>query len=213
VSDDLTGVPWSSGTWLNPPVAADEQPDGSLTVTAARGSDFWRTTSYGFVHDDGHALLAPLPPESAVEVDVLLDLDQTFDQAGVMVRVDERTWVKAAVEHSDGQLWVGAVVTREVSDWSVAPVPHWHGRVATIRVSRSGDALTVRARPLGGSWQLVRVAPLAPDADAMAGPLACAPTRDGLRVRFERWATGPADAALHEHDDADDHDDTDEAGA
>jgi hypothetical protein len=38
------------------------------------------------------------------------------------------------------------VVTREVSDWSVAPVADWAGRDVHLRVSRQGDALTVRAR-------------------------------------------------------------------
>lgn len=197
-SAELTAVPWSTGSWLNPPVDAVVEPDGSLLVTAAEGSDFWRTTSYGFVHDSGHALLASLIPGRAVEVDVLLDLEGTFDHVGVLVRVDERSWVKAAIELSDGRLWVGAVVTQEVSDWSVAPVPHWQGEVVTVRVSRAGDALTVRARPVGGTWQLVRVAPLDPAAVALAGPLCCAPTRAGLTARFSRWATGPADAALHE---------------
>lgn len=190
----MTG--WDEGQWLNPPVSVVA--DGEhLLVTAAEGSDFWRTTSYGFVHDDGHALLAPLPVGSATEVDFVLDYDQTYDQAGVLVRVEETSWVKAAVEHSDGAPQLGAVVTRDVSDWSVAPVNQWFGAVVTIRVSRAGDALTVRAHAEDGAWRLVRVAPLDPDATVNAGPLLCAPTRAGLTVRFTRWATGPADEHLH----------------
>jgi len=41
------------------------------------------------------------------------------------------------------------------------------------------------------------VAPFPADATVEAGPYCCAPTRAGLVVRFTRWATGPADAALH----------------
>ena len=87
-------------------------------------------------------------------------------------------------------------MTREVSDWSVAPVPDWVGLVVTVRASRAGDALTVRAHA-GGVWQLVRVAPLDPALAWSAGPYACAPSRAELRVRFTRFATGPADEALH----------------
>ena len=36
-------IPWADGAWLNPPPAAVMDPD--LVVTAAEGSDFWRTTS------------------------------------------------------------------------------------------------------------------------------------------------------------------------
>jgi regulation of enolase protein 1 (concanavalin A-like superfamily) len=191
----LTDVAWAGGSWLNPPPAARVE-GSSLLVTAAEGSDFWRTTSYGFIHDDGHALLVDFPDRTAIEVSFLLDYDAQFDQAGVLVRGDERSWVKAGVEVSDGIPQVGAVVTREVSDWSVAPVADWVGREVTIRASRDGDALTIRARA-DGAWQLVRLVPLASGVDWRAGPFCCAPTRDGLEVQFKRFATGPADAALH----------------
>ncbi|WP_222595848.1 DUF1349 domain-containing protein [Cellulomonas aerilata] len=181
---------------MNPPVQVERTGDG-LVVTAAEGSDFWRTTAYGFTHDSGHALLAPFAEGTAVEVTFVLDYGEQFDQAGVLVRQDERTWTKAGVEVSDGEPQVGAVVTREHSDWSVGPVPDWAGREVTVRASRSGDALTVRARAAGSPWRLVRVSPLDPGADLLAGPFCCAPTRAGLRVRFTRVATTTADASLH----------------
>ncbi|SCL64938.1 DUF1349 domain-containing protein [Micromonospora peucetia] len=190
-------VDWAEGEWCNEPVRVERGPAGELLVQPAGGSDLWRHTSYGFVHDDAPALLAPLPVGEAVEVAFNLDYGEQFDQAGVLVRVDERNWVKAGVEVSDGQPQVGAVVTREVSDWSVAPVPLWAGREVTVRVSRGRDALTVRARPDDQPWRLVRLAPLAPEAVATAGPYCCSPTRAGLRVRFTGWRRGPADATLH----------------
>jgi regulation of enolase protein 1 (concanavalin A-like superfamily) len=191
-----TDIPWTAGTWTSEPEAVRIHA-GGMDVTAREGSDAWRTTSYGFVHDTEHALLAPLPQGTAVEVAFDLDLAEQFDQAGVFVRVDAETWIKAGVERSDGEDGLGAVVTRGVSDWSLAPVPGWSGRRVTIRASRSGDALTVRARVDDEPWRLVRVAPLDPDAVASAGPFCCAPTRAGFTARFASWRTGPADAALH----------------
>ena len=189
-------IDWSEATWLNAPGRIDE--DGSdLLVTAREGSDFWRSTSYGFVHDDGHALLAPFPPGSAVEVGFVARLDELYDQAGLMVRVDPQTWLKAGIERSDGLPQLGAVVTHGRSDWSVAPVPEWEGRRVTVRASRSGDAVTIRARCEDEPWRMVRLAPLAPDATATAGPYCCAPTRAGLTVRFTRFVRGAADASLH----------------
>lgn len=196
MTQGTTTLAWTAGEWTTPPAAAT--PDGEhLVVEAVEGSDAWRHTSYGFVHDDAHALLAPLPDGSAVEVTFDVDYDQQFDQAGVVLRVDAETWLKAGVEHADGAPQVGAVVTLGRSDWSVSPVPHWAGRTVTVRASRSGDAVTVRAGVDGGPLDLVRVAPFPPGADVGAGPYCCAPTRAGLRVRFRRWAVGPADASLH----------------
>ena len=195
--------PWATGTWFNPPRSAVEK-DGSLVVTAVRGSDFWQQTSYGFRRDSGHALLASFAPERSVEVTFLLDYGSLFDQAGVLVRVDERTWVKAGVEVSDGAPQLAAVVTlRGASDWSMAPVPEWAGREVTLRASWSGDALTVRARAAGEAWRMIRLAPLPIGSHVTAGPYCCAPERDGLTVRFSDWQFGDwqfgaADAALYQ---------------
>ncbi|MEU9868844.1 DUF1349 domain-containing protein [Actinomadura sp. NPDC048021] len=184
-----------TGEWLNPPPSAT--PDGpALVVTAARGGDFWRTTSYGYDRDSGHALLSPFGPEAAIEVSFVASYDHQFDQAGLLVRLSATTWIKAGAEYCDGALQLGAVVTHGVSDWSSAPVP-WQGREVTIRASRSGDAVTVRARAGDEPWRMIRLAPFPPGVMAAAGPYCCAPERDGLTVRFTRVAETPPDAALH----------------
>ncbi|MDA8438162.1 MAG: DUF1349 domain-containing protein [Propionibacterium sp.] len=192
----MTRSAWSEGRWTTPPVAASEH-DGRLMVTCAEGSDAWRITSYGFVHDDEHALVGPFPDDSAVEVSFEVELSGQFDQAGLFIRGSDRRWIKAGIEVADGVAQLGAVVTDEYSDWSVAPVPDWNHHRATIRASRTGDAVTVRARRDDGPWQLVRLAHLRPGEELEAGPFCCAPTRAGLEVTFVSWETGPADASLH----------------
>lgn len=189
-------VDWSLGRWTHPPVSADAV-GGDLVVEAAEGSDAWRETSYGFVHDSEHALLAELPPDRAVEVTIVADFEAQFDQAGLFLTSGPTCWIKAGVEFADGQPMLGAVVTNPTSDWSVAPVPEWAGRRVTVRASRVGDAVTIRARVDDEPFRLVRLAPFPPGDAVAAGPLCCSPTRAGLRVRFTRWAVGPADAALH----------------
>jgi regulation of enolase protein 1 (concanavalin A-like superfamily) len=176
----------AAASWTTEP-AAVRTTDRGLEVTAVQGSDAWRHTSYGFVHDDAHGLLAPFGPRDALEVRFRLDHDQQFDQAGV----------KAGVEVSDGVPQVGAVVTHGRSDWSVAPVPDWHGREVTVRASRDGDAVTVRARVDDEPFRLVRVAPVDPDLELRAGPYCCAPTRAGLVVVFTGWQRTAPDSALH----------------
>jgi uncharacterized protein len=189
-------IAWGEGRWTTQPPAAVADGD-ALVVTAAESSDAWRTTAYGFVHDTEHALVAPLEPGSAMEVAFTGDFSGEFDQAGVFVRVSEEEWTKAGVEFADGALQLGAVVTHRFSDWSVAPVDDWAGTRVTVRVSRSGDAITVRARSGEGPFRLVRIAYLDPAATAEAGPMVCAPSRADLAVRFESWTLTPADAAIH----------------
>ncbi|CAM8629928.1 DUF1349 domain-containing protein [Candidatus Planktophila dulcis] len=188
-------IAWSEGTWTREPVSVNEQ-GATLAVEAAAESDWWRTTAYGFIHDDGHALLKDFPNESAVEVSFILNYTQQFDQAGIFITSDAKNWVKAGVEFCDGFPQVGAVVTQINSDWSVAPVPEWMNKEVTIRVSRSGDAVSMRAG-INGDLRLVRVAPLDPSLSWSAGPMFCAPTRAGLVVTFTKWAQGEADSKLH----------------
>lgn len=189
-------IPWSDGTWTHPPAASREDGD-DLLVTAVEGSDAWRTTSYGFVHADEHALVAPLPPEAALEVAFTADLSEQFDQAGLFLRVSETHWIKAGVEFADGVPQLGVVATDGMSDWSAAPVPDWAGRRVTVRASRSGDAVTVRARVDEEPFRFVRLVPLAPGLAIDAGPYACAPTRAGLEVRFHSWVVAGPDGSLH----------------
>ena len=192
----LRTVPWTAGRWTTDPASATEE-GGDLLVGAVEGSDAWRTTAYGFVHDTEHALLAPFPPGTAVEVIFTAGFTDQFDQAGVFVRAADAVWVKAGLEYADGVLGAGAVVTNGISDWSVGAVPDWLGRRVTVRVSRFSDALVIRAGADGEPLRLLRVAPFPVDQPLEAGPFACAPTRSGLVVRFHSWTTGPADTALH----------------
>lgn len=192
----MTAIPWSAGRWTHPPANAEES-DGDLLITAAEGSDAWRITSYGFIHDSEHALLAPFENDSAVEIEFTAAFSQQFDQAGIFVRVSAERWIKAGVEFADGNCQLGAVVTDGMSDWSLAPVPQWTGKRILIRLSRSGDAITLRARSQDGQLRLVRVIPFPPDLVAQAGPFVNAPSRAGLTVPIHSWRTTAPDASLH----------------
>ncbi|WP_159813922.1 DUF1349 domain-containing protein [Actinomyces sp. zg328] len=196
----MTRIAWDQGRWTHEPARA-EVSGGDLLVTAVEGSDAWRITSYGFIHDSEHALLAAFPDDCAVEVEFTAAFREQFDQAGVFVRLDDEHWVKAGVEYADGACQVGAVVTSGSSDWSVAPVPRWRDHRVLVRVSRSGGAMTVRAGLIGADGaadlRLVRVLPIPAGARAEAGPLVCSPTRAGLTVPIHAWRLTEPDASLH----------------
>ncbi len=188
---------WEQGSWTNTPASVRTDRD-DLLVTAVEGSDAWRHTAYGFVHDTEHALLSPFQYESAIEVEYTADFSKQFDQAGLFIRAGDEHWVKAATEYSDGELSAGAVVTDGSSDWSLSPASHWLGQRVLMRASWANDAVTLRAGRVGEPLRLLRVFPLNRDEDVSAGPLVCAPTRSGLTVRFHAWRITPPDTALHD---------------
>ena len=190
-----TPLGWDSGTWTRHPVSLDFK-DGVLFAQAEEGSDWWRNTSYNFVHNNGHALLRDFEDGSAMEVTFRLNYNQNFDQCGIFLYADDLNWIKAAVEQSDGAPQLGSVVTINNSDWSTAPVPEWFGKEVTVRASRSGNAITIRAKT-DGDFRMVRLAPIEQNLNWKAGPFLCAPSGPGLIGEFTSWTLGDADSSLH----------------
>jgi regulation of enolase protein 1 (concanavalin A-like superfamily) len=171
--------------WLNqPPEWRDE--DGVLSVVTGGRTDFWRRTHYGFVRDDGHARLAPIPGDVAATVAFRGDYETLYDQAGLMLRLDAATWIKAGVEFVAGRRMLSVVVTREVSDWSTMPCPtdaDW----LQFRLTRIGAAVHVHWAAPGHDFRMLRLAYF-PEGAAAVGPMCCSPERAGFRAAFRDFA-------------------------
>lgn len=179
---------WTDGmTWLNPPAAADVVGEVLHVVTGDRG-DFWRNTFYGFVHDNGHALLAPTGAEFSAEVTFTATYQAQYDQAGLLIRADAAHWIKAGIEHVGGTAYLATVVTNGNSDWSQMPLPGFTGALG-LRLTRIGDAVWMQYRR-DQNWQMFHLAYFPPDLTVKVGPMACSPSRAGLEVRFRDFRLG-----------------------
>jgi regulation of enolase protein 1 (concanavalin A-like superfamily) len=184
--------------WLNTPLH-HRASGAKLTVQAARGSDFWRHTLYGFSRDSGHALLAPIAAEGSLEVTLGGNFTHLYDQAGLMLRTDDETWIKAGVEITDKELHLAAVVTRGHSDWSMAPALGRREGPINIRASWSEGSVILRARSrVDSPWKTFRVAPfpVVPER-TRAGIFVCSPEYEGLSVDFSEVTFGTKDQSLH----------------
>ncbi len=183
-------------TWLNPPLAVVEGPDG-LTVTTGAKTDFWRETFYGFVRHSGHHLGQPVTGDFTVRVTINADYQTLYDQAGLMLRLSDTHWIKAGIEHTDGQAVFSAVVTNGHSDWATLPLG-FPASPITLRLTRHGSAIRVDVREPSGLWRMVRLAYL-PDGPATVGPMVCSPERAGFVATFSNYVCGPAiPPTLHE---------------
>lgn len=189
------GVAPGAMTWLNEPPSWTEE-DGRLTVRTGNRTDFWRTTHYGFVRDDGHVYGRRVEGDFAASVTFSAEYETLYDQAGLMVRLDDRHWVKAGIEFTDGRHHLSVVATREFSDWSVRPLEGDPGEVR-LRMSRYGDAVRVEAAVGGGDYEMLRLAYLPPGGEALVGPMTCSPEREGLVARFWNFEVGEPNRTLH----------------
>jgi hypothetical protein len=83
--------------WLNEPPAWTFE-DGRLEVTTGHQTDFWRVTHYGFIRDDGHVYGQNVTGDCITSVRFSGDYRHLYDQAGLMVRLDEKNWIKAGYD-------------------------------------------------------------------------------------------------------------------
>jgi regulation of enolase protein 1 (concanavalin A-like superfamily) len=183
--------------WLNEPPSWTSD-EGSLVATSGDETDFWRETFYGFVHDNGHFYYREVDGDFTAEVTLVGGYSNTYDQSGLMLRVDERRWVKAGLELSDGVVNVSTVVTREYSDWSVLALPSFDGRLR-LQLTRHGDAIRVQFRRPDDQWRLHRLGYLPLPETCKIGVMCCSPERSGFEARFEDFAISePISRELHE---------------
>jgi len=184
--------------WLNEPRSWSYE-DGRLSIATHERTDFWRHTFYGFVRDNGHAFLRPVTGDFTAAAVVVGKYRHLYDQAGLMLRIDAENWIKTGIEFTDGLMHFSVVVTRQVSDWSVIPLPDARPEDDIhVRLTRHGTAVRVQYSVGGGSFQMARLAPF-PDADAKVGVMACSPERGGFEATARNIIVGPPiSARLHE---------------
>jgi regulation of enolase protein 1 (concanavalin A-like superfamily) len=169
--------------WLNEP--ARWSMDGSaLTITADANTDFWRTTSYGYVRDNGHLYGEVLTGDFELSMRVRGRYADQYDQAGAMLRVDDRRWLKTGVEYVDGRMRFSTVITAHHSSWAVADLPETAAEIG-LRLIRTGDAVEIRYCVNGGTDNLAALVYLPPDHAVLAGAMCAAPEGGGFEVTFD----------------------------
>ena len=168
--------------WLNEPASWQRTGD-VLRVSVDPGTDFWRTTGYGYVHDNGHVYGELLPGDLDVSVRVRGAFANQYDQAGIILRADEHTWLKTGLEFFEGRPRLSTVLTLGCSSWMVADLPPGTDEV-TLRVSRRGDAVEVRYTAGDGAAELAALVFMPPGREMLAGIVCAAPEGTGFSVSF-----------------------------
>ena len=183
--------------WLNEPSDWNLGPEG-LKVVTDPATDFWRETHYGFTRHSGHVFGHEAVGGFTATLRIRARYESLYDQAGLMILVDEKNWVKAGVEWSDGEALLGSVLTLGRSDWAVGP---FQGDPSDfwIRATVSNDVLRIQASIDGQRWPMIRLCSFPSAGRYVVGPMCCTPERAGLEVLFSDFTvTPPLGKALHD---------------
>lgn len=169
--------------WLNEP-AQWHAHDSALNFTAGPQTDFWRKTHDGGIRDNGHFYYQPVQGDFVAEVKVAGQYDALYDQAGLMLRMDDTLWLKCGIEYMHGIQHASVVVTRDYSDWSIVPLspapPAIH-----LHMRRAGGTVEIQYSLDGIAFTMIRTAHLTSAEIVQVGMMAAAPQGPGFEVAFE----------------------------
>lgn len=199
------------GFWINPPSRC-EVASTFISLTTDSGTDFWQRTFYGFQNNNAPAYLLPIENNFTFTCHVVFDYKVLFDQAGIIVWIDQYNWIKASIEFDNDQFSrLGVVVTNNgYSDWSTRNIETTSDQF--FRVSRRGPDFLIESRSAeAAQWEQLRICHLAalgettpeiakanPDAMAMSGHssgngealsvgvYACSPGESSFTANFDQ---------------------------
>ena len=188
-----------------------------LSIKPPAFKDFWCRTFYEplLIKHDASALLCAIPNE--VEVTVKVDFEYKpvlqFDQAGLLLYLDNDHWLKCGIEFCDGTPKLSVVCCNYYSDWSTQPWNSFGVRLRIHKVHQS-ESIVVEAAPIGTTdYKFIRIAhissnsnrssniPSVPNTAAVPwriGPYAACPTKQqGCIAHFTQFSIGPREASVH----------------
>ena len=175
-----------------------QEASGRLTETVPAATDYWRVTHYGFIRDNGPFRYQDRSGNFEATVRISGEYHELYHQAGLMIRINEKNWIKTGIEFVNGKQNVSAVVTREFSDWSVLsrtdnPPFIW------LRLQRYNDTVQVSYSLDGQKWSMIRLAYFPPDVPVKIGMVAAAPGKEDFEVKFDHFSLTPLDAPPREN--------------
>ena len=179
--------------WMNRPKQI-ETTSSPLTFRTDADTDFWRNTHYGFNRMTAHALLTDVTAETfTCRATVTVEPTHTYDQAGLLLYVNDEHWLKTSVEFiPDGPSHLGAVVTSYgYSDWSTRDFANHDitGPLTFELVYTKGD-VEVFFEYADGTREQLRIAHLHDVSTLQVGLYACSPDVDapGFSVTVTDWS-------------------------
>ena len=172
--------------WYNEPAEWNIE-NGKLILSVTPQTDYWRITHYGFTVDDGPFYYSKRGGEFEVSVKITGKYKSRYDQMGLMLRIDEKHWIKTGVEYVDGVYNFSTVTTNDYSSWSVIELQEKPSSI-WIRAIRKKDAVEIYYSLNGKKYTMSNLAYLPQQKPLMVGMMTASPDGDGFEAIFEDFS-------------------------
>ena len=169
--------------WLNEPEEWSQH-QTTVMMKVPANTDFWRKTMTNKIKDDAPFYYLEVEGDFEVRVKVKANYDNPDDQAGIMIREDEKNWVKCGIQMVGTVPHMCSTFTHEWSDWSLHPLPHLP-EYMWVHAKKIGDGLEVYISEDSFDWMQIRQGDIVDDQILQVGLYCAAPNSDGFEVTFE----------------------------
>lgn len=177
--------------WLNQPKKWLND-NGKITIAVESKTDFWRITHYGYITDNGHFYFREQEGDFIAQVKVQGNYKSLYDQAGLMIRINEKNWIKTGIEFVNNTENISTVMTRDYSDWSVVALRARPSYV-WLKLIRKNDYVEISYSLDNKSYQVVREGYFPPKVKCKVGIMAAAPEGQGFQAVFEEFKITPGE--------------------
>ena len=136
----------------------------SLILQPPAFKDYWCRTYYTplLIKSDASALVTTIPSdkECTISIDFEFIACAQFDQAGILIYLDNSHWIKCGIEYCDGRSLLSVVVCNVFSDWSTQPWPTCSARLRVHKILQS-SSVVIEAAPIDSNeFHFIRIAHL-----------------------------------------------------
>ncbi|MFQ4146659.1 DUF1349 domain-containing protein [Chlorogloeopsis sp. ULAP02] len=171
--------------WYNEPPSWEQQED-LIVVTSGANTDFWRRSDCGYIRDNGNFYYQEVKGDFTARVKISNQYQNLHGQAGLMIRVDEKTWLKSNIEFVDGMHFVSTVITNEESNWSVVPLLDKSPSL-WLCLHRRGNSIEVQYSLDEESYTILTTAHLTEEEAVQVGLVCASPENEGCQITFQNF--------------------------
>jgi len=175
----------TEAAWTNEPAEWRVDSQGRLIARARPRSDFWRKTRNGFIADSGHLYSVQVRGDFVARLHVAGEFKEQYDQAGLMVMLNNAVWLKAGLEYVDGLYHFSSVVTHDYSDWALSHAVD--APALWVMVERDRDNFIISASLDGQRFSVARECTLTDNFTLEVGPYLAAPAGEGFVATFSAF--------------------------
>ena len=115
------------------------------------------------------------------------DFSKAYDKAGLMMRVDEENWILSGVEFFNKRLCHATSVTRDYTDWSLAPMEEKAAQGVYICLKRLGNAYESFYSLDGRHWVQTRQGVFCEARKVKVGIFGACPMGESYKVTFDMY--------------------------